>query len=282
MTTRRDFLKNLTLIGAVAASSSPATALPPAGKKFKPAIQLYSVRDAVAIDLRGTLQKLSEIGFTQLEPYGFNGQFFSIEAREFRKICEDLGMKIVSTHCGITAENAAEYAGKAAEAGLKYIILPSFYGRPENSLDDFKKAAEEMNRIGEITKKTGLSFGYHNHDFEFRAKEGKLPYDLLLAETDPELVSFQMDLFWVIRGGQDPMAYFENHPGRFSTWHIKDMGNDGETCIIGNGRIPFKKLLKKASDAGLQEIVYEQEQYSEGTSLYCAGESLKYIKKHLL
>lgn len=282
MTTRRDFLKNLTLLGAVAASSTTATALPLAGKKMKPAIQLWSVRDAIATDLRGTLETLSKFGYRQLEPYGFNGQFFSIEAGEFKNICKDLGMSILSTHSGITAENAPAYAAQAAEAGLKYIVLPSFNGRPEASLDDFKKAADEMNRIGEITRKSGVSFGYHNHDFEFREKEGKLPYDILLTETDPGLVSFQMDIFWVIKGGQDPKAYFEKHPGRFSTWHLKDMGNDGESCIIGNGKIKFKELLTLAKTAGLQELIYEQEQYSEGTSLHCAGESLKYIKRHLL
>jgi sugar phosphate isomerase/epimerase len=178
MTTRRDFLKNLTLLGAVAATSSSANVLPPAGKKMKPAIQLWSVREAIAADL---------------------------------------GMSIISTHSGISEENASAYATQAAEAGLKHIVLPSFNGRPEASIDDFKIAAAEMNQIGEITRKSGITFGYHNHDFEFREKEGKLPYDILLSETDPELVSFQMDIFWVKKGGQDPLAYFKKHPGRFRT-----------------------------------------------------------------
>jgi len=197
-------------------------------------------------------------------------------------MCADLGMVISSTHTGITAENAMMYTEKAAEAGLEYLVLPSFMGRPEKSLDDFKKVAAEMNKIGEITKKAGIQFGYHNHNFEFRPMEGKLPYDVLLAETDPGLVTFEMDIFWVVKGGQDPIQYFEKHPGRFKLWHIKDMGNDGETCIVGNGRIKFADLLKHSKKAGLKQIVYEQEQYSEGTPMFCAEQSFKYIQKHLL
>jgi sugar phosphate isomerase/epimerase len=112
--------------------------------------------------------------------------------------------------------------------------------------------------------------------------EGKLPYDILLAETDPALVTFQMDIFWVLKGGQDPLQYFENHPGRFHTWHIKDMGNDGESCIVGNGKIKFKDLLAQSKKAGLKRIFVEQEQYSEGTPIYCVEQSYKYIQKHLI
>jgi sugar phosphate isomerase/epimerase len=138
-----------------------------------------------------------------------------------------------------------------------------------------------MNQIGEITKKAGITFGYHNHNFEFQLMEGKLPYDILLAETDPGLVTFQMDIFWVIKGGQKSEQYFENHPGRFQLWHIKDMGNDGESCIVGNGRIGFRDLMKLSKKAGLKRIIYEQESYSEGTPLFCAEQSYKYIQKHL-
>jgi sugar phosphate isomerase/epimerase len=102
------------------------------------------------------------------------------------------------------------------------------------------------------------------------------------VETDPKLVSFEMDIFWVVKGGQDPLHYFKNHPGRFQTWHIKDMGNDGDSCIIGNGKINFKDLLKQSKKAGLKRFFVEQEQYAEGTPIYCAEQSCKYIQKHLL
>ena len=283
MATRRNFLKNITLASGVLATSpllaGGELAKP---KKMKTGIQLWTVRDVIGSDVPGTLAALSKIGYNSLEPYGFDGSFYKYPAKEFRKMCEDLGMEITSTHCGITVENAPLYAEKAAEAGLEYLILPSFSGRPEKTLDDYRKVAKEMNQIGEITKKSGIKFGYHNHNHEFKLIEGKLPYDTLLTETDPNLVAFEMDIFWVIKGGQDPLQYFEKHPGRFQLWHVKDMGNDGESCIVGNGHIKFKDLLKKSKKAGLKRIVYEQEQYSEGTSLFCAEQSYKYIQKHLL
>jgi sugar phosphate isomerase/epimerase len=283
MTTRRDFLKNITLVsGVLATSSIHAENEPVKKKKMKTGLQLWTIRESVNTDLSGTLAALSKIGYNSLEPFGFDGTFYKFPAKEFRKMCNDLGMDITSTHCGITATNATEYAEKAAEAGLEYLILPSFSGRPEKTLDDFKKVAHEMNQIGEATKKSGITFGYHNHNFEFRQMEGKLPYDILLAETDPALVTFQMDIFWVVKGGQDPLQYFEKHPGRFHTWHIKDMGNDGESCIVGNGKIKFKDLLAQSKKAGLKRIFVEQEQYSEGTPIYCVEQSYKYIQKHLI
>ena len=283
MASRRNFLINITLISGVLASTTLEAKKEPAkSKKMAVGIQLYTLRDVIGKDLSGTLQNVSKIGYKNVEAYGFDGNFFSTPAKDFRKMCADLGMVISSTHTGITAENAMMYTEKAAEAGLEYLVLPSFMGRPEKTLDDFKKVAEEMNQIGEITKKAGIQFGYHNHNFEFRQLEGKLPYDVLLAETDPGLVTFEMDIFWVVKGGQDPIQYFEKHPGRFKLWHIKDMGNDGETCIVGNGRIKFADLLKHSKKAGLKQIVYEQEQYSEGTPMFCAEQSFKYIQKHLL
>ena len=283
MTTRRDFLKNITLVsGVLATSSIHAENEPVKKKKMKTGLQLWTIRDSISTDLAGTLAALGKIGYNSLEPFGFDGSFYKHPAREFRKMCNNLGMDITCTHCGITATNAAEYAEKAAEAGLEYLILPSFSGRPEKTLDDFKKVAHEMNQIGEATKKSGITFGYHNHNFEFRQMEGKLPYDILLAETDPALVSFQMDIFWVVKGGQDPLQYFEKHPGRFHTWHVKDMGNDGESCIVGNGKIKFRDLMGQSKKAGLKRIFVEQEQYSEGTPIYCVEQSYKYIQKHLI
>jgi sugar phosphate isomerase/epimerase len=283
MATRRDFLKNITLVSGVLATT-PLLAGSEAAKpkKMKTGIQLWSVRDVIDKDLTGTLTALSKIGYNSLEPYGFDGSFYKTPAKEFRKMCEDLGMVITSTHCGITVENALLYTEKAAEAGLEYLILPSFGGRPEKTLDDFKKVAHEINQIGEITKKSGIKFGYHNHNVEFKTIEGKLPYDILLAETDPALVTFEMDIFWVVKGGQDPLQYFEKHHGRFQLWHVKDMGNDGESCIVGNGHIRFQDLMKHSKKAGLKRIVYEQEQYSEGTPLFCAEQSYKYIQKYLI
>jgi len=283
MATRRDFIKNITLVsGVLAASSLQAETEAAKGRKMKIGLQLWTIRDVINSDLTGTLAALSKFGYNSLEPYGFDGNFYNYSAKDFRKICNDLGMDITSTHTGISAANAAEYAEKGAEAGLEYLILPSFSGRPEKTIDDYKVVAQEMNQIGEITKKSGIKFAYHNHNHEFKPIDGTVPYDTLLTETDPALVSFEMDIFWVVKGGKDPVQYFKNHPGRFQTWHIKDMGNDGDSCIVGNGKINFKDLLKHSKKAGLKRFFVEQEQYAEGTPIYCAEQSCKYIQKHLL
>lgn len=283
MATRRDFLKSITLVsGALAATKVYGGSNPASKKKMKIGLQLYTLRDDVKTNLPGTLEAVGKIGYNSLEPYGFDGTFFTIQPKKFRKMCNDLGMEITSTHSGITAENASLYTEKAAEAGLEYLILPSFSGRPEKTLDDFKKVAHEMNQIGEITKKSGIKFGYHNHNFEFKPIDGLLPYDTLLSETDPGLVTFEMDIFWVVKGGQDPLHYFKQYPGRFETWHIKDMGMDGQSCIVGNGRINFQDLMKHSEEAGVKRVFVEQEQYSEGTPIYCVEQSYNYMLKHLI
>lgn len=284
LTTRRDFLRSLPVFSA-------GIFLPLAGKKVvaaevpgnkNVAIQLWSLRDILKDDLRGNLAALSRMGFSGIEPYGFDGKFYGIEAGEFRKMCTDLNLKIYSTHTGITAENAGFYAEKAVEAGMQFLVLPSFVGRPNATIADYQKLAGEMNRIGEICNKHNLRFGYHNHDFELRMIDDVLLYEILLEETDPALVFFQPDTYFFAKAGYNPSDFFDRYPGRFLTWHIKDLGNDGDSCIIGNGKVHFRKILKSAEKAGLELMIYEQEHCSEGSSLFCAEQSIQYIKSHLL
>jgi sugar phosphate isomerase/epimerase len=283
MQSRRDFLKTIPLLSGtfVVTMASQKQSFGAATLKKDAGIQLWTLRDDVQKDLNGTLNSLSKFGYKSIETFGFDGKFYGQEVKDFARYCSDLGISIHSSHTGITAENASLYAEKAAEAGLSFLILPSMMGRAEGSLDDFRRTADEMNKIGKQCLKHGIRFGYHNHDFEFRLLEGKLPYDILLESTDPQLVSFQLDIYWIIKAGQDPYRYFERHPGRFSTWHLKDLGSNGKSCIIGNGRIDFRSLLEKAGQAGLERVFVEQEQYDEGTPLYCAEKSLKYIQRHL-
>jgi len=215
MSTRRDFLR------AIPLSSLPEKL---SGKEQlktnKIGIQLYTLRHDIQSDLNATLQALGKIGYTNLEAYGFDGRLFGQPATDFQAFCNDLGMTVRSSHAGITAENATVYAEKAAQAGLEYLILPSMMGRPEKTIDDFKKLAAEMNLMGEICKKSGIKFGYHNHGFEFNPIEGQLPYEVLLKETDESLVSFQMDIYWVRKAGHDPLKYFTkgSKPGISRTW----------------------------------------------------------------
>lgn len=281
MPSRRNFLRSLPLVsGTLAFGMASACSTAANEQENQVGIQLWTLRDDVKKNLNGTLESLAEMGYNSIEAFGFDGMFYGQNPSDFSKFCAGLGLKLHSSHTGITAENADQYAGKAAEAGLSYLFLPSMMGRPEDSLNDFRRLAEEMNLIGASCKKHGIKFGYHNHDFEFRALEDELPYDILLSGTDPDLVSFQLDIYWMVKAGKDPLKYFEEHSGRFKTWHIKDKGNDGESCIVGNGIIDFKALLKHSKTAGLEYIFVEQESYAEGTPLYCAEQSLNYIRNH--
>jgi sugar phosphate isomerase/epimerase len=283
MKSRRDFLRSLPLLAAgfVLPLGSAKTRTSENNKKMNIGIQLWSLRELLGNDLEGTLHALSEMGFQGIEAYGFDGKFFGFEPKAFKKICKDLNLEIYSTHTGITAENAKSYAEKAAEAGLQYLVLPSMMGRPHSSIAEYQKVAEEMNAIGAICRQYGLNFAYHNHEFEFNKIDDKIPYDILLNETDPELVSFQLDVYWIVKAAYEPLQYFREHPGRFSTLHIKDLCSDGESCIIGNGIIDFVSMMKSAETASVQMLIYEQEHFSEGTPLHCAAQSLRYMKAHL-
>ncbi|MBE0638060.1 MAG: sugar phosphate isomerase/epimerase [Bacteroidales bacterium] len=284
LTTRRTFLKSLPVFSAGAflplALKDASAALVPGDKKI--AIQLWSLRDILKDDLQGVLAQISRLGFTGIEPYGFDGKFYGVEAKEFRKICSDLKLEIYSTHTGITADNADFYSEKAVDVGMQYLVLPSFAGRPDKTAADFQNLAEEMNRIGETCKQYNLRFGYHNHDFEFRMIDDVLLYEILLKETDPDLVFFQPDTYFFAKAGYNLPDFIHRYPGRFLTWHIKDRNNDGDSCIIGNGRIDFKNILNSSAKAGLELMIYEQEHCSEGSPIHCAEQSLQYIHSHLL
>jgi len=281
---RRDFLRRLSLLSAgvfLPMVTNKAFSLQPVEKK-KIAVQLWSLREILNNNIPNVLAEVSRIGFTGIEPYGFNGKFYDIEAGEFRKMCADFNLEIYSTHAGITAENAEFYSEKALEAGLRYIVLPSFAGRPNKTLADYQKLAEELNIIGGICNRYGLYFGYHNHDFEFQKIEGIIPYDILLKETESDKVFFQPDTYFFEKAGMNLTEIFTRYPGRFFLWHIKDMGNDRNSCNIGNGTVDFKNLIKWSEKAGLKLLIYEQEECAEGSPLICAEQSFQYIQRYLL
>lgn len=279
MKTRREFLKTMGVLGA---SALALNTLPSCMKPRKDiGIQLWTLRETIGTETLATLRKVSQIGYTHIEPYGFDGTFYGIPAAEFRTITEDLGMRITCTHTGITAENAEAYLEKALKTGMEYIVLPSPMGRPSDKADDYKKLAEEMNVIGEKSLQAGIRFGYHNHDHEFRSDENGVFYDILLNETDPGLVCFQLDIYWIIKGGYDPVAYFRKYPGRFALWHVKDMAGSGESTVIGEGAIDFREIFSFADEAGLRYFYVEQESYTV-SPLESIEKSFNYIRNNLI
>ncbi|KAA5542892.1 sugar phosphate isomerase/epimerase family protein [Adhaeribacter rhizoryzae] len=242
-------------------------------------LQLYSVKDVLEKDLKGTLQQLASIGYTEAESYpGQQGHYYGMEAKAFGDMLRDMGITLVSSHVGSgnkdskpgawqqanLMQNFPELAAKAAETGQKYITCSSLDGSLRKTTDDLKRTAELFNKSGETAKNAGLQFAYHNHAFEFEKIGDVMVYDYLLENTDPELVKYELDLFWVVNGGQDPLAYFSKYPNRFPLCHVKDMDKQDKSknTEIGSGAINYQQILKAAKEAGMKHYLVEQESFT--------------------
>lgn len=277
MTTRRDFIKTSSIMaaGSMVLPLSSFSSL----KSAPYGLILYTVREDMQKDPMGTLEKISSIGYEVLEAAGYGDRkFYGMKPAKFKEAVESFGMKLLSSHNGVTEDNVKEIAEDAAEAGLKYVVKPSM---THDSLDDFKRGAEMFNKFGEIFNQTGIRFGYHNHSFEFEKMDDVIPYDILLQETDPTLVTMELDLYWITKGGHDPWEYFEKFPGRFELWHVKDMKETGKQyeTEIGNGIIDFKKIFFMKKLAGLKNYFVEQDTCRDFSTFESVQISLDYIKK---
>ena len=288
---RRDFLK-VSAAGALGAfvisqnsCKSGAKPAPVAEtvdlKTFGLGLQLYTIRDAMGIDVAGSLKRVSDTGYKYLELAGYaDGKFYKMEPADFKKLVSDLGMEILSSHTqveaqGITLENAKKMAEDHAKLGVKYCIQPWVVEEARKSVASFQKMAEDWNKVGGIMKEHGIMFGYHNHNFEFNTVEGKIPYfDIFLAELDKDLVTMELDLFWAKKAGQNPVELINKYPGRFQLFHMKDMYTNEapfftttdvkDFAPVGEGVINFKEILAVKETAGLKYMIVEQDQSRDG------------------
>ena len=222
-------------------------------------VQIYSVRDALKADFHGTMEKVANIGYKYIEAYdlAINGSLFGMPPADYKKVVDDLGMSVVSSHSTYFTPGQAEGVLEAAqEAGLKYVIVP-WLG---NELrQDYSAVAENLNKVGEVFKGSGVQLGYHNHDFEFKKQNGQIPLEIMLQNTEPDLVTFQADLYWVTRGGMNPMDLISKYPGRFSSFHIKDSDTALEQTTVGTGIIDFETILKEKQLSGWEYYFVEDE-----------------------
>lgn len=228
-------------------------------------LQLYTLRDIINGDVKGTLKKLADWGYKDLETYGYNnGNLFGMKSKEFNDYVKSLGMKVTSGHYGmdVVRGNWEQAVSDAKEAGQEFVVVP-WLVESERTLDGYKKVCAEMNKAGELANKYGLRLGYHNHAFEFDKVGDQLPYDMMLKELDPKMVGMEMDIYWVVRAGQDPQKYFAKYPGRFEQWHVKDMdkADKNKNADVGTGTINFKALFAQAKKAGMKRFYIEQETY---------------------
>ena len=210
------------------------------------------------------MQKIADIGYNAIEAAGYaNGKFYGYPPKEYKKITEDIGLIPQSSHTMVNIENIDKVIEDTLEAGMSYIVLPYLSEDKRRTLDEYKMTAEEFNKIGERCKSSGLQFAYHNHAFEFDKMDGIIPYDILLEQTDPEFVTMQLDLYWMVFGGYEPIDYFGKYPDRFVLWHVKDMDNTEkrESTEIGKGIIDFKKIFADKERAGMKYFYVEQESF---------------------
>lgn len=246
-------------------------------------LQLYTLRDIMPKDPKGVLRQIASFGYQQIESYDHDdlGIFWGMPHLEYKKYLDDLGMKTVSSHCDIYKDFETK-AAQAAEIGMEYLICPSVGA--QTSMDAWKKITDKFNSCGEICKKHGIRFAYHNHAYSFKAFTGMIPHDYMMANTDPDLVDFEMDIYWVITGGADPIDYLTKYPNRFRLCHVKDRMKDAPatdeeaSCDIGTGTIDFPKILKVAKDQGVKYFIVEQERYDGSTPLKSAQVGAVYMK----
>ncbi|MEB0277432.1 sugar phosphate isomerase/epimerase [Mucilaginibacter sp. 5C4] len=292
MTTRRSFLKSTAMVstGLLIAPELFACA-----KTQYIGLQLFTVRELMAKDPVNTLSKVAKIGFNSIEGATYTGteKFYGMTPAIFKKTLNDNGLNMFSAHY-MLGESTLQIKGTifndwqkavddAAAVGLKYMVCAFLFDTERGNLDHYKQTADKLNKAGELCKKAGIQLCYHNHAFEFDAQDNQYPYDLLLNNTDADLVKMEMDLYWIYKAKQDPVVWFNKYPGRFPLWHIKDMDKTPKAFYteVGNGVIPFKEVFKHAKTAGLKYFYNEQDE-TPGDPLVSIAQSYIYIKENLV
>jgi sugar phosphate isomerase/epimerase len=286
MYNRRQFLQNSAtlFIGGIAVSPSAKTFF--GRKEIHPiGLQLYTLFNVIDTDVPGTLKKVADIGYKEIESaFSKKGGYYGMKPKEFAALVKDTGMSWKSHHVlgapfkmpanakpmvdangkPVTfppmrnlRENMQQLVDEAAEGGIPYLVCANI---PTGSLDEIKSSVEVLNKTGEACKKAGITFAYHNHDMEFKTVEGKIPYHVMLSETTPDTLKMELDLCWTTKAGVDPVELFRNHPGRFELWHVKDIDKDMTgPQPVGTGIINFKQIFANADVAGMKHFFVEHD-----------------------
>jgi sugar phosphate isomerase/epimerase len=299
-TSRRVFLKNgaLTIAGATMFSNFLMATANASSELV--GVQLYSVRDDMKTDALGTLKKLAAMGYKNVEHAGYSDRkFYGYSATEFKKILDDLGMKMPSGHTVMRGEHwnagSNDFSDEwkntvedAAAVGQQFVISPWLDESLRKDYNGLLKFMEVFNKSGELCKKSGMKFGYHNHDFEFsESLNGKKLFDIILENTDPSLVAQQLDVGNMYGAGGRALDIFKKYPGRFESMHVKDeikseKGEMGgyESTILGKGVLPVKDIVDAGrKSGGTKHFIIEQESYQGKTPLDCVKEDLAIMKK---
>jgi sugar phosphate isomerase/epimerase len=287
--TRRTFIKQTAVLSAAMLAAPNLFAK---RAEHGVGLQLYSLRDQIPHDVKGVIAKVAAAGYKEVEPFGYSKKdgFWGLDPKSFSALLKANGLTTASGHFGMDdylingkSDDFNAYIEAANATGMSYIIVPYINNNFLKTPDQCKRIAERMNMAGEVCKKSGLSIGYHNHNFEWNPVDGTTFYDVLLKETDPALVHMEMDIYWVVRAGQDPIKLFNAHPGRFALCHLKDMdkANHNLNTEIGSGTIDFKTILSHGKEGGLKHFIIEQENYTNIDPYVSIKQSCDYCRNVL-
>lgn len=295
---RRIFLQQASLLSASALMLPPALQRS-ASNKFKLGLQLFTIREAMAKDLRATFQRIVEFGYQEVETYGFNygnnKYYWGLEPKQASQLLSDCGLTTSSGHYDLDKYFAKDqqdalrrYTDQciAGATALKqsYIVWPTLASQ-YRTLEEMKRLAATLNTIGEQIKRGGLQLAYHNFGWDFTEQGGVIPYDIILKETDPALVKMELDLYWFSFGSRTkPLDWFKKQPGRFVIWHIKDMNKQNRELheVVGDGQIDFKPIFKDTQLSGVKHMFVEQGNNYVPDAMSCVQRSADYMKKSLL
>ena len=247
----------------------------PAGKNI--GLQLYSIRDSINRDVPAAIEKVADMGYTFVEMAGYrDGKFYGMDPAEFSALCQKNGLQVLSSHTGRSLPDSAGYEEAMAwwdqcidahyAAGVKFIVQPSMDRSAYERIENISRWCAYFNEVGEKCNAKGIRFGYHNHANEFTTVFGDtILYDFMLQNTDPEKVMFELDLYWCVEGGKNPVDYFNKYPGRFELWHIKDKEEIG-----ASGMMDFETMWTARDISGMKYGIVEVERYNFDQFTSCA------------
>jgi sugar phosphate isomerase/epimerase len=254
---RRAFIG--TVAGAAAGLAVPPLARATMGGRItRLGLQLYTVRGLLRQDFAGTLARIAAIGYQEVEFAGY----LDHAPAEVRAVLDRHGLDAPSAHVAFESLEAGwdEVLQAARVVGHRYVVIAWIPQERRRSLDDWKRIGELFNRAATACRAVGLQFAYHNHSYEFAALEGRQPYEVLVEGTDARLVQLELDLFWITKGGADPLAYFARFPDRFPLVHVKDMNAGGDMVDVGTGVIDWRRLFARRAQAGIRHFFVEHDE----------------------
>ena len=287
MYSRRKFIQesSAVLLGGLVVSQNFTNACSKPVSNKPVGLQLFTLFNVIDEDVTGSLKKVANIGYKEIESaFSKKGGYYGMKSKEFAALLKDMGMSWKSHHVlgapfklppgtklptgadgkpisippmRNLSDNMQELVDEAAEGGIPYLVCAN---TPIGDLNEIKKSIEVLNKTAESCKKAGINFAYHNHDAEFKAVEGQIPYDMFLSETNPDTMKMELDLCWVTKAGVDPVELFKKHPGHFHLWHVKDIDkNLAGPQPVGAGIIDFKRIFANAEVAGMKHFFVEHD-----------------------